>query len=75
MPLLTALSVKNSHMDGWNLLYHSRKRPRPNLKGFQYLIGGQWKDWDSSYQERQIFALFSQIRWSNFSCLRVEKMI
>ena len=37
MSLLTAQIVKISHF-GWNLLYLSKKRARPNFKVFRYQI-------------------------------------
>ena len=58
--LLTALIVKTSPT-GWNLLYLSKKRPRPNLKGFQYQIWNSVKRSESSYQVRQILAIFLKL--------------
>ena len=59
MSLLTALIVKNSLILAGIYLIFLKTRPRRNLKDFQYQI---WtsvkKDRESSYQVRQILALF-----------------
>ena len=59
MSLLTALIVKNSLILAGIYLIFLKARPRRNLKDFQYQI---WtsvkKDRESSYQVRQILALF-----------------
>ena len=64
MSLLTAVIVKNSQiLAGIYLNFLLKKTgPTPKLKGFQYQI---WtlakKDRKSSYQVRQIFALFCKL--------------
>ena len=60
MSLLIASIVKTVNF-GWNLLYLSEKRHRPNFKGFQYHIWTSVKRWKSSYQVRQIFGIFCKL--------------
>ena len=68
MSLLTALIVENGYILARIYFIFLRKRARRNLKRFQHQI---WtsvigKDRESSYQARQILALFWQIISSNF---------
>ena len=65
--LLTALIVKNSHILIGIYFIFLKKRPRPNLKGFQYQTWTSVKRSESSYQVNQNFTTFLQITGSNFN--------
>ena len=62
MSLLTALIVKNSHILAGIYFIFLKKRPRPNLKGFQY------QTWTSKLvlSNKTSFSAFLQISCSNF---------
>ena len=49
MSLLTGLIVKINHILAGIHFIFLKKHSRPNLKGFQYQIGTQQKDKESSY--------------------------
>ena len=53
--------LKNSHVLAVIYLVCVKTHPRSNLKGFNTKFGPQWKDWPSSFQWRQIWALFFKL--------------
>ena len=59
MSLLTVLIVINSHILAGIYFIFLIRCPRPNLKGFNTEFGPQRKDRESSYQVRQILALYA----------------
>ena len=61
MSLLTATVVKNIGIYAGIYFIFLKKRPRPNLKGFQYQIWTSVKRSKSRYQVRQILALFCKL--------------
>ena len=61
MSLLTALIVKHSRISPTIYFLFPKNCLGPNLKGFQYQIWTSVKDWSSSYQVRQILAIFCKL--------------
>ena len=66
MSILTAPVVEKSFF-GWNLLYLSKKGPRPNLKSFQYRIWTSGKISKTQLSCKTNFSTFLQISCLNFS--------
>ena len=65
MPLLTALIVQNSHILAGIYFIFLKKRPRPNLKGFNIKFWPLWKDRKISYQNchaNQVWRLLGRVR-------------
>ena len=62
MSLSTALIVKGQSYFGWTLLYLSKMYVADQAwKSFNTKFEPQWKDGKSSYQVRQILALFCNL--------------
>ena len=61
MSLLTAPVAKNSHILTKTYFICLKNSPRANFKVFQYKVWTSAKNRKSSYQERQILALFCNL--------------
>ena len=58
MTLLTAPILKSSHIMAGNRIYFSKKRPKTNLKVFQYQISTSVKRLEKQLQIKANVALF-----------------
>ena len=61
MSLLTALIVKNSHILGRIYFIFLKNILNQTWKAFNTKFGPQWKDRKSSYQVRQVLAVFCKL--------------
>ena len=59
----TELSKQIISYFDWNLLYLSKKHPRPNLEGFQYQIQTSLKQSGKQLSNKTNFSAFLQINW------------
>ena len=61
MSLLTNLITENTHILSRIYFIFLKRRPRPNLKVFQYQIWTLSKDWERSNQVRPLLAILCQL--------------
>ena len=80
MFLLTAKSVKKSHILARMFFIFLKKVLKQTWNSFSTKFQPQWKDWKSSYQARQILGLFCHLMalilgWNSVKGFRVTKNV